>query len=93
MKKSVFICAACFIALPLFSFAGEFKDKGEIIAVDFPAGWNQAKSDDPSITLKLTRGKASFEFSKQDSELGDYYLKARVKEQVDSLRSKGWPAT
>ncbi len=89
MKKLVFICAAFLIALPLRASAGEFKDKGEIIAVDFPSGWNAGRSDDPSVTLKLERGKAFFEFSKQDSELGDYYLKARVKEQVDSLRSKG----
>lgn len=77
------------LALPLGAAAGEFKDKGETIAVDFPAGWNAGKSDDPLVTLRLEKGKSSFEFSKQDSELGDYYLKARVKEQVDSLRSKG----
>jgi len=89
MKKLIFICAAFFIALPLCAFAGEFKDKGEIIAVDFPSGWAPGKTDDPSVTLKLEKGKSFFEFSRQDSELGDYYLKARVKEQVDSLRSKG----
>ncbi|MDD2804936.1 MAG: hypothetical protein PHV33_05235 [Elusimicrobiales bacterium] len=80
---------ALLLALPLCAAAGEFKDKGDTIAVDFPSGWNAGKSDDPLVTLRLERGKSSFEFSKQDSELGDYYLKARVKEQVDSLRSKG----
>ena len=89
MKKLIFICAAFFLALPLCATAGEFKDKGEIIAVDFPSGWAPGKSDDPTVTLKLEKGKSFLEFSKQDSELGDYYLKARVKEQVDSLRSKG----
>ncbi len=89
MKKTAFICAALVFVLSLYSSAGEFKDKGEIIAVDFPAGWSQGKSDDPAITLKLERGKSSFEFSRQDSELSDYYLKARVNEQVDSLRGKG----
>jgi len=89
MKKSFFICAAFFLALPLCATAGEFKDKGEVIAVDFPSGWGPGKTDDPAVTLKLEKGKSFFEFSKQDSELGDYYLKARVKEQVDSLRSKG----
>ncbi len=88
MKKTVFH-AALLLALPLCAFAGEFKDKGEIIAVDFPSGWEAGHSDDPTVTLKLEKGKSSVEFSKQDSELGDYYLKARVKEQVDSLRSKG----
>jgi hypothetical protein len=77
------------LALPFCAAAGEFKDKGDTIAVDFPAGWNSGKSDDPLVTLKLERGKATFEFSKQDSELSDYYLKARVREQVDSLRAKG----
>jgi hypothetical protein len=89
MKKLIFICAAFFIALPLCALAGEFKDKGETIAVDFPSGWAPGKTDDPTVTLKLEKAKSFFEFSKQDSELGDYYLKARVKEQVDSLRSKG----
>lgn len=89
MKKLIFICAAFSLAFPLCAPAGEFKDKGEIIAADFPSGWAPGKSDDPAVTLKLEKGKSFLEFSKQDSELGDYYLKARVKEQVDSLRSKG----
>jgi hypothetical protein len=89
MRNKVFICAAFCAFLSCRAFAGEFKDKGETIAVDFPSGWTAGKSDDPSVTLKLEKGKSFFEFSKQDSELGDYYLKARVKEQVDSLRSKG----
>ena len=89
MKKFIFICAALLLALPLCAFAGEFKDKGEFIAADFPSGWAAGKTDDPAVTLRLEKGKSFFEFSKQDSELGDYYLKARVKEQVDSLRSKG----
>ncbi len=89
MNRNTLLRAALLLALPLCAFAGEFKDKGEIIAVDFPAGWGAGKSDDPAVTLKLEKGKSFFEFSKQDSELGDYYLKARVKEQVDSLRSKG----
>jgi len=89
MNRNIFFRAALLLALPVCAFAGEFKDKGEIITADFPAGWAAGKSDDPTVTLKLEKGKSTFEFSKQDSELGDYYLKARVKEQVDSLRSKG----
>ncbi|HNW44255.1 MAG TPA: hypothetical protein PKI19_07100 [Elusimicrobiales bacterium] len=89
MKKSSFVCAALFLALSVPSFAGEFRDKGETIAVDFPAGWVQGKSDDPVVTLKLEKGKSTFEFAKQDSELSDYYLKARVKENAESLRNKG----
>ncbi|OGR81871.1 MAG: hypothetical protein A2X32_06560 [Elusimicrobia bacterium GWC2_64_44] len=89
MHIQVLLRALLLLALPLCATAGEFKDKGDTIAVDFPSGWNAAKSDDPLVTLRLEKAKSSFEFSKQDSELGDYYLKARVKEQVDSLRSKG----
>jgi len=89
MKKSSFVSAALFFALSLSVFAGEFRDKGETIAVDFPPGWSQGKSDDPVVTLKLEKGKSIFEFSKQDSELSDYYLKARVKENAESLRNKG----
>lgn len=89
MKKFIFICAALLSALPLCALAGEFKDKGEFIAADFPSGWAAGKTDDPAVSLRLEKGKSFFEFSRQDSELGDYYLKARVKEQVDSLRGKG----
>ncbi|MBI4352100.1 MAG: hypothetical protein HY550_11730 [Elusimicrobia bacterium] len=89
MKRFIFICAALALAFPPCGLAGEFKDKGETIAVDFPSGWNPGKSDDPTVTLKLEKGRSFFEFSRQDSELGDYYLKARVREQVDSLRGKG----
>ncbi len=88
MKKFLSL-HALLLAFALAAHAAEFKDKGDAIAVDFPSGWAAGKSDDPTVTLKLEKGKSFFEFSKQDSELGDYYLKARVKEQVDSLRSKG----
>lgn len=85
---AAFLFALLFSA-PVCSVAGEFSDKGGTIAVDFPGGWTPAKSDDPSVTLRLEKGKYFAEFSRQESELGDYYLKARVKEQVNSLRSKG----
>lgn len=89
MKKTTFVYAAALLVLSLSAFAGEFKDKDGIIAVDFPSGWAQGNSDDPLVTLKLEKGKSFCEFAKQDSELGDYYLKARVKEHIESLRSKG----
>ncbi|HAF95728.1 MAG: hypothetical protein A2X34_01000 [Elusimicrobia bacterium GWC2_51_8] len=89
MKKFTFVCAAAFFFLPVKAFCGEFKDSGAVFSVDFPSGWTQGKSNDPSATLRLEKGAAFFEFARLDSELSDYYLKARVKEQVDSLRSKG----
>jgi hypothetical protein len=89
MKKTTLLRAALFLAFPLCVSAGEFNDKGGVIAVDFPSGWNSGESDDPVVTLKLEKGRSFFEFARQDSELGDYYLKARVKEEVVSLRSNG----
>ena len=89
MKKSTFVCAAAFFFLPVTVFCGEFRDSGAVFSVDFPSGWTEGKSNDPSATLRLEKGAAFFEFARLDSELSDYYLKARVKEQVDSLRSKG----
>ncbi|MCM2267121.1 MAG: hypothetical protein NDI60_05025, partial [Elusimicrobiales bacterium] len=62
MKKLALI-PALLLFLAGFAAAGEFQDKGETIAVDFPAGWNPGKSDDPAVTLKLERGRAFFEFS------------------------------
>lgn len=89
MRNKLLILTALLLTLRLGGFAGEFTDKGGTIAVDFPSGWTAGKSDDRTVTLRVERGRAFAEFSKQDSELGDYYLKARVKEQVDALRSKG----
>ena len=89
MKKITFVCAAVFLLLSVKASCGEFKDSGAAFSADFPPGWKEGKSNDPSVTLRLEKGRAFFEFAKLDSELSDYYLKARVKEQVDSLRSKG----
>ncbi|MBU2575149.1 MAG: hypothetical protein KKH28_13840 [Elusimicrobia bacterium] len=89
MKKIFLSIFAVFLFFALPSFAEEFKDSGAVFSVDFPAGWKTGKSDDPAVVLKLERGKSFVEFAKLDSELSDYYLKARVKEQVESLRSKG----
>lgn len=89
MKRTILLRVALLFALPQCSFAGEFRDKGEVIAVDFRSGWHAGRSDDPAVTLKLEKGGYFFEFVRQESELGDYYLRARVKEQVDSLRFRG----
>ncbi|MEI7481575.1 MAG: hypothetical protein WCK75_04415 [Elusimicrobiota bacterium] len=89
MKK--FFCSLPVLVLCMAApvFAVEFQDADAALAVDFPSGWVTGRSDDSTVALKLEKGKSFFEFSKLDSELSDYYLKARVKEQVDSLRSKG----
>ncbi len=89
MRNKLLIFTALLLTLRLGAFSGEFVDKGGTIAADFPSGWTAGKSDDRTVTLRVERGRDFVEFSKQDSELGDYYLKARVKEQVDALRSKG----
>lgn len=65
---------------PIFLNAAEYQDINSVIAVDFPAPWQQVKSDDPQVVLKLEKGKAFFAFTKLDSELNDKYLKVRVNE-------------
>ncbi len=89
MKRTFHILSLLLLCPYALVFAGEFADSGAAFSVDFPSGWVAGKSDDPAMVLKLEKGKSFFEFSKLDSELSDYYLRARVKEQVDSLRSKG----
>ncbi|HBB67924.1 MAG: hypothetical protein A2X28_04095 [Elusimicrobia bacterium GWA2_56_46] len=89
MKKACLAAAALVLCLGCPAVAGEFKSADGALAVDFPSGWKSVKSDDPSVVLKLEKGKSFFEFSRLDSDLSDYYLKARVKEHVDSLRGKG----
>ncbi len=70
-------------------FAAEHKSSDGVFLVNFSSAWKVKKSLDPEVVLRLERGNSFFEFSKLESELSDYYLKARVKEQVESLRSKG----
>lgn len=88
MKKALItlLLACCFpTALP----AEVFRDSASNFEIDFPAGWAIEKSNDPAVILRLGRNESFAEFTKLESELSDYYLKARVKEQVDSLRAKG----
>lgn len=90
MKKAFFILLASMLLCPEpRTCAGEFRDAGAAFSVDFPSGWTAGHSEDPAVVLKLEKGKSFFEFARLESELSDYYLKARVKEQVDALRSKG----
>ncbi|OGS07677.1 MAG: hypothetical protein A2270_05775 [Elusimicrobia bacterium RIFOXYA12_FULL_51_18] len=90
MKKAICIISSiCFLCLAVPVFSGEPDDSDSALAVDFPSGWKTRKSDDPAVVLKSEQGRSFFEFVTLDSELSDYYLQARVKEQVDSLRSKG----
>ena len=57
MRKTAPLLITLLMAAALAASAGEFKDKGETIAADFPSGWNSGKSDDPTVTLKLEKGK------------------------------------
>ncbi len=86
-KALLTLLLACCFQAPLR--AEVFRDSASNFEIDFPVGWAVEKSNDPSVILRLGQKDAFAEFSKLDSELSDYYLKARVKEQVDSLRSKG----
>jgi hypothetical protein len=70
-------------------FAAEHKSSDDVFLVNCLSVWKVKKSMDPEVVLKLNMGKSFVEFSKLDSQLSEYYLKARVKEQIDSLRAKG----
>lgn len=89
MKRTLLILSVWVLCPAAMVPAREFQAPGAALAVDFPSGWAAGRSDDPTVVLKLEKGKSFFEFARLDSELSDYYLKARVKEQVDSLRGKG----
>ncbi|MDT8286676.1 MAG: hypothetical protein RQ748_06160 [Elusimicrobiales bacterium] len=87
MKALITLLLAC--CFPTALPAEVFRDSASNFEIDFPAGWAVEKSNDPAVILRLGRRDSFAEFTKLESELSDYYLKARVKEQVDSLRSKG----
>ncbi|MCK5357421.1 MAG: hypothetical protein KAJ48_03405 [Elusimicrobiales bacterium] len=69
--------------------AVEHKSSNDVFLVNFSSAWKVKKSLDPEIVLGLEKGKSFVKFSKLESELSEYYLKARVKEQIESLRAKG----
>jgi hypothetical protein len=89
MRSAILISAAVLLLAGPSLRAAELSDKDAVIAVDFGAGWAEGKSDDPAVKLKAQRGKSVLEFTRLDSELSDYYLKARLKEAAEPLRSRG----
>jgi len=89
MMKAILPLFLLLCGFPGTLCAEVFRDSGSNFEIDFPAGWAVEKSNDPAVILRLGRQDSFAEFTKLESELSDYYLKARVKEQVDSLRSKG----
>lgn len=89
MKKFIIFAAAVFLIPFVQSYAGEFKDKDSLFTVTMPAGWTQASSDNPAVSLRLEKGTSSFEFEKQEDLLSDYYLKSGVTESAEAVRARG----
>lgn len=75
-----------FIFSPLFADSYKCED---LLEIDFDPGWQQAKSNDPAVILRLEKGNDFIEISKLEDELSDYYLKSKLKEQSESFKSKG----
>jgi hypothetical protein len=88
MRRILRFLSVCLLCFPSAVSAGEFTDSASAFVVDFPAGWKAVKSDDPAMAVRLERGRSYFRLSRLDSELSDYYLKVRVKEQMESLAGK-----
>ncbi len=70
------------------SFADSYKG-GDLFEIDFDSGWQQAKSNDPAVVLRIEKGRDFIEISKLEDELSDYYLKSKLKEQSESFKNKG----
>lgn len=77
-----------FLLFSNFCFAGQYKGR-ELFEIDFDSGWSEAKSNDPAVVLRLEKGKDFLEFAKLEDELSDYYLKSKLKEQIDAFKNKG----
>lgn len=77
-----------FFFLSVFSFGAQYK-AGDLFEIDFDSGWNEAKSNDPQVVLRLEKGHDFIEFSKLEDELSDYYLKSKLKEQIESFSNQG----
>ncbi len=89
MRYFILIAILLVNSLVSLLFAVEHKSSDGVFFADFSSVWKVKKSLDPEVVLKLETGKSFVEFSKLGSELSEYYLKARVKEQIESLRAKG----
>lgn len=78
---------AAFVSAP--AGAAGYKAKDGTFVVNAGSDWREKESINPAVVLRLEKGEDFVEFSKLDSKLSDYYLKSRVREQIESLRSKG----
>jgi len=83
------LIVCCVFASPSSWRGAEYKAADNLFVINSPSRWKEKKSIDPTVVLRLERGARFIEFSKLDSKLGDYYLKSRLKEQIESMRAKG----
>lgn len=85
---SAVLAAGIVSSAPLY--AVQITGSDSKIVIDFPAGWKSSDTDDPDIVLKAEKRNSSFSLTKLNQDLGDYYLKSRIREEMASLRLKGF---
>lgn len=86
-KKLLYFFA--FLLLPVCVWANKFEETGKTFDVDASAEWKKVSSSNPEAVLRLEKSGAHIEFTKQSEVLDDFYLKAQLKEIVDSVSSRG----
>jgi len=91
IRKNEIILTLIIVLFSFFhiSFAIDYKADKDLFVINLDKEWNRTKSNDPAAVLRLEKGKDFIEISKLDDELSDFYLKARLKEQIDDLKNKG----
>ncbi|MFA6584524.1 MAG: hypothetical protein WCS77_09525 [Elusimicrobiaceae bacterium] len=82
-----FICAAFLLVSPLS--AKSVKTTGAELELDIPDSWSISKKDDPDNILQAASGKTSISLLKRDDELSERYLKMRLNDAIEDVRSKG----
>lgn len=62
------------------------------ILLNLPEGWEYSgKSDDPDVVLKIEKGNSWLTITRLNQDLGDFYLQAKLKDEIDTVRAKGLP--
>ena len=83
-----------FVAAVLFccpAWASTVKTSNGALAVELPSSWkNIAGEDDPDIVLDYKEGKTEIVLKSLNQELGDHYLQARLKDDINALRGRGY---
>ncbi|MDD2773368.1 MAG: hypothetical protein PHP45_06690 [Elusimicrobiales bacterium] len=88
-RVCVFAVSALFVSGAVR--AGTLDTSNSALSVELRPGWASApKEDDPDVLLRVKRGGELFFITALNQDLGDHYLEAKLKDEINSLRGRGY---